>query len=92
MVALLKKYHNGIGMLAGSSLHDESSLKALALDGIAPSAANLKNGNYRATMAYALVFKKGNLPEFAQNFVDFVFSKEARAIIEEQGLIPPEPK
>ena len=83
MVDLLKKYNNGIGMSAGSGIHAESSLKALALDGIAPSAANLKNGNYRATMAYALVSKQGSLPELAQNFMDFVFSNEARAIIEE---------
>ena len=92
MVSLLKKYHNGIGMSAGSGIHDESSLKALALDGIAPSAANLTNGNYRATMTYALVFKKDILPELAQNFVDFVSSKEARALIEKSGLIPAEPK
>ena len=92
MVDLLKKYKNGIGMAAGSGIHAESSLKALALDGIAPSAANLKNGSYRATMAYALVSKQGSLPELAQNFVDFVFSNEARTIIEKYGLIPAEPK
>jgi phosphate transport system substrate-binding protein len=92
MVNLLKKYQNGIGMLAGSGIHDESSLKALALDGIAASAASLKNGNYRATMAYALVFKKGNPPELARNFVDFVSSNEARALIGKSGLIPAEPK
>ena len=92
MVDLLKKYKNAIGMAAGSGIHAESSLKALALDGIAPSAANLKNGSYRATMAYALVSKQGSLPELAQNFLDFVFSKEARARIEKDGLIPAEPK
>lgn len=91
MVDLLKKYKNSIGMLTGSGIHAESSLKALALDGIAPSAANLKNGSYRATMAYALVSKPGSLPELAQNFVDFVFSNEARAIIEQNGLVA-EPK
>ena len=45
-------------------------------------------GNYRATLTYALVFKKGNLPELAQNFVDFVSSHEAKALIEEHGLLP----
>lgn len=92
MVNLLKKYNNGIGMSAGISIRDESSLQALALDGIAPDAANLKNGSYRATMAYALVSKQGSLPELVQNFMDFVFSNEARTIIEEHGLIPAEPK
>lgn len=92
MVNLLKKYHNGIGMSAGSGIHDERTLKALALDGIAASAAHLKNGSYRASLAYVLVSKQGSLPDLAQNFMDFVFSNEARARIEEHGLIPAEPK
>jgi phosphate transport system substrate-binding protein len=92
MVNLLQKYKNSIGMAAGSNIHAGSPLKALALDGVAPSAANLKNGNYRATMAYALVSKQGSLPELAQNFLDFIFSNEARSIIEKYGLIPAEPK
>lgn len=92
MVNLLKKYKNGIGMSAGSGIHGDSSLQALALDGIPPSAANLKNGNYRASLDYALVSKQGSLPGLAQKFMDFVFSNEARAIIEKSGVIPAEPQ
>lgn len=91
MVALLKKYQNAIGILAGSGLYAERSLKVLALDGIAPDASNLKNGSYRATMSCALASKQGSLPELAHNFLDFVFSTEARAIIAAHGLIPTEP-
>jgi phosphate transport system substrate-binding protein len=92
MVDLLKKYKNSIGMSARSGIRGESALKSLAVDGISPSAAGLKNGNYRSTVAYALVSKKGSLPDLGQNFVDFIFSKEARTIIEDFGLIPAEPK
>lgn len=87
-VNLLKKYKNSICMAANSGIHAESSLKALAVDGIPPSAANLKNGNYRAVITYALIFKKGKLPELAENFVDFISSNEGRAIIENYGLAP----
>lgn len=88
MVQMLKKYRSGIGMLTNSSIYGDSSIKALAIDGIRPSPENIKSGNYKITATYALCFKKGQqLPELACSFIDFVFSNDAQAIIEKHGMI-----
>ena len=76
MVQMLKKYRNGIGMLTNSSFYGDSSIKALAIDGIRPSPENVKSGNYKITVTFAFCFKKGQLlPELARSFIAFVFQR-----------------
>ncbi len=75
-------------MLTNSSVYGDSSIKAMAIDGIRPSPENVKSGNYKITAAYAFCFKKGQqLPELARSFIDFVFSNDARTIMEKHGVI-----
>lgn len=92
MVDLLKKYRHGIGISSSSCIYQESSLRALAIDGVSPNAANLKSGGYPAAINYALAFKQGSLSKLAQNFMDFVLSEQAQAVLQPYGLISPELK
>jgi phosphate transport system substrate-binding protein len=62
-------------------------VKALALDGVAPSEANVAAGTYRLVREVFLVLKETASPA-AKAFVAFVKSAEGEAIIRANGAIP----
>jgi len=61
-------------------------VKALALNGIAPSEANVASGKYRLTRDAFLVLGASPKPE-AKAFIDFVKSAGGAAIIKANGAI-----
>ncbi len=65
----------------------KTGLKILKLDGVFPSARNVKNGTYKMTVPLGVVYK-GKLRPPARAFVDFLYSREARRIIRDYGCIP----
>ncbi len=62
MPELLKKYHNAIGWLTNSTI-TASPIKALAVDQVFPTPANLREGRYELMVDYALVYKEKRLSE-----------------------------
>lgn len=73
-----------IGYISLGSLND--TVKALKIDGAEATVENIKNGSYKAARPFNIVYKDG-LSETAQDFVNFIMSKEGQEVIEEAGYI-----
>jgi phosphate transport system substrate-binding protein len=89
MLAMLQKYNYAIGWLTYSSLKGaQTPLHPLALDGVAPTLENVRSNKYKLLEEYALVFKEKRLNYLAKTFLDFLFSQEGKAVMEQLGVIP----
>lgn len=75
----------GVGYIS-VGLVDERE-KALAIDGIKPTLANLITDKYRFSRPFLLLFLEEPKGE-VKKFVDYVLSKEAQDILKQDGLIP----
>ena len=75
---------NAIGYVSLGTLAGD--VKALKINGTAPSAENIENGTYPLVRTFNIV-DKGNLTAEAQDFVDLVMSAEGREIIEKEGYV-----
>lgn len=63
-------------------------VRALAIDGTAPTLENLADGRYPFTKTLGLVWRDESLTESARAFVDFVMSEEAAGILTSHGYLP----
>ena len=76
-----------IGYASLASVKD--TIKALTVDGIAPSEASIMDGSYVVQRPFVLVTKKdAKLTESAQKFFDYITSEEAHEIIVAAGVVP----
>lgn len=75
---------NAIGYVSLGTLAGD--IKALKINGTAPSAENIENGTYPLVRTFNIV-DRGDLTAEAQDFVDFVMSAEGREIIEKEGYV-----
>lgn len=75
----------GIGYIS-VGLVDERE-KAVAINGVKPTQANLITGKYRFSRPFLLLFLEEPKGE-VKKFIDYVLSKEAQNIIKQDGLIP----
>lgn len=75
---------NAIGYVSLGSLND--TVKALKIDGAEASAANVKSGAYKIYRPFNIV-TKGEMKPVAQDFVNYIMSKEGQAIIAKNGYI-----
>lgn len=62
-------------------------VKALSLNGIAPTAENVKNGRYFLTRDFFFVIKGEPAPA-VERFLDFVFSPAGDSVIHANGAVP----
>ena len=74
-----------IGFIS-SGLADET-VKALLLDGAAPTAENVANGSYSLHRPFLFVLA-GEPEGLAKDFIDFALSPEGQRILIHEGLIP----
>ena len=78
---------NAIGYVSLSSVKD--TVKAISVNGVAPSEATIKDGSYPVQRPFVLVTKEGvELSQTAQAFFDFATSSEANEIISAAGVVP----
>ena len=76
-----------IGYASLASVKD--SVKAVTVDGVAPSEATIKDGSYVVQRPFVLVTKKdATLSESAQKFFDYITSANANKIISAAGVVP----
>lgn len=73
-----------VGYVSLGSLND--SVKALKINGVAPSAESVKDGSYEVKRPFNIVTKDG-LSEIAQDFIDFILSADGQAVVEENGYV-----
>ena len=78
---------NAIGYASLAAIKD--SVKALTVNGVAPTEATVKDGTYLVQRPFVLVTKEGAaLSETAQKFFDFATSADAASIISAAGAVP----
>lgn len=75
---------SGIGYISLGSLND--TVKAVSIDGVEPTAQNVKSGEYKVARPFSIV--TGPQPSaVAQDFIDYIMSADGQAIVEEEGYI-----
>jgi phosphate transport system substrate-binding protein len=64
-----------------------TDLRVLSVDGVYPSAENVRNGTYKLVIPLGIVYQQ-EPTGLARRFVKFLYSKEAQAIISSMGAVP----
>ncbi len=77
---------NAIGYISLGSLND--TVKALAVDGVAPSVAAVKDGSYKIARPFNIAYNEASLSDAAREFIAYILSAEGQQIVEEAGYIP----
>lgn len=85
-VEVLARYKATVGFLPMSAATG-TNLRVLKLDGIYPTAENVRSGRYTLAGDNGLVYK-GKLDGLGKRFVDFIHNETGRRIIIESGAIP----
>ncbi|HBM75368.1 MAG TPA: phosphate-binding protein, partial [Clostridiaceae bacterium] len=75
-----------VSYLALSYIND-SSIKALKLDGVEPTAENITSGKY-PIWSYEHMYTKGAAEGVAKAFIDYMMGDEVEPLVEKLGYIP----
>lgn len=75
---------NAVGYISLGSLNN--TVKALRIDGAEAAAANVANGSYKISRPF-LIAVKGSVSAQAQDFVNYILSKDGQDVIEKNGYI-----
>lgn len=75
---------NAIGYVSLGSLND--TVKALQIDGVAPSISTVKDGSYKISRPFNIA-TKSDLSEAGKDFKAFILSQEGQKVIEDAGYI-----
>ncbi|MDR1451684.1 MAG: substrate-binding domain-containing protein [Helicobacteraceae bacterium] len=67
-----------IGYISLGSLND--TIKPVKIDGVTPSAANIKSGAYKISRPFNIVIKSG-VSALTQDFIDFILSKDGQSVV-----------
>ena len=67
-----------IGYISLGSLND--TVKAAKIDGVEPTSETVKDGSYKISRPFNIA-TRDNLSEAAQNFIDYILSKEGQEIV-----------
>ena len=73
-----------IGYSSTGSLND--TVKALNVDGVEPTAANIKDGKYSLSRPFNIA-TKGKPGKLAQDFIDYIMSEDGQKVVEDNGYI-----
>lgn len=85
MLSTVADNEYAIGYVSLGSLND--TVKALKVDGAEATEENIKSGEYKVARPFNIA-TKGDVSEVAQDFIDFILSKEGQAVVSESGYIP----
>lgn len=91
VIAAVANNKNGIGYASLSAVEGQTGVKALKIDGVAPSETTVKNSSYKLQRPFVLVTKKGSkLSDVAQAFFDYITSgrPEVNELIIKAGVVP----
>lgn len=87
VITTVSQNPGAIGYASVASVKD--SVKALTVDGVAPTEANIKDGSYVVQRPFVLVTKTGvELSDAAFKFFTYITSADACEIISAAGVVP----
>lgn len=75
---------SAIGYISLGSL--DKSVKALKVDGTAPSVEAVKDGSYKVSRPFNIA-TKAEISDLAQDFINFILSAQGQAVVEHHGYI-----
>ena len=88
MIGNVASNPNAIGYASLSAVND--TVKAVKVNGVAPSEDTVKDGSYEIQRPFVMVTKEGaELSEATQAFLDFAMSADAADIIAAAGAVSP---
>lgn len=90
MMSTVKGNKNAIGYVSLGSL--SSDVKAVKLDGVAPSTATVKDGSYKLQRPFKIAYINAKLTDIDKDFISFIMSKQGEAVIAKEGYISTEAK
>lgn len=73
-----------VGYSSTGSLND--TVKALTINGVEPTAENIKDGSYTLSRPFNIA-TKGDAEGLAKDFVDYIMSAEGQKVVEDNGYI-----
>lgn len=73
-----------IGYISLGSLND--TVKALEIDGVAPSVETIVDGSYKISRPFNIV-TSATVSEVTQDFIDFILSADGQKVVEDNGYI-----
>lgn len=86
VVTAVRSNESAIGYISLGSLKDD--VKALSIDGVAASIANIKSGDYKISRPFNIVTRVDGISAVARDFIRFILSSDGQAVIEANGYIP----
>lgn len=81
---------NSIGYISLGSLDD--TVKAVSVDGVAPSVDTVKDGSYSIQRPFNIVTGKKALSNEAKDFLSYVLSSDGQKVIEGEGYVSADDK
>lgn len=75
---------SAIGYISLGSMND--TVKAVEIDGVAPTAEGVKDGSYKVARPFNVVAGK-DISDVAQDFLNFVMSAEGQAVVDEENYV-----
>lgn len=86
IITSVKSNSNAIGYTSFAAT--KSNVKTISIDGILPSNETIKNNSYKISRPFVIVTKnKTKLNYAATDFLQFIFSQEAKKIVEAAGVV-----
>lgn len=85
MMTTVQGNPKAIGYISLGSL-DESVVKAVEIDGAAPTVENVKAGTYKVVRPFNIA-TKGEASAVAQDFINFIMSADGQKVVSENGYI-----
>jgi ABC-type phosphate transport system, periplasmic component len=76
---------SAIGYVSLGSL--TSDVKALKIDGVDATVENIKNGTYKISRPFLVVYKEGTLTDLAKDFLTYILSSDGQAVVSDNGYI-----
>ncbi len=84
----IEKIPGAIGTTSGSLIAAEKrKIKALSIDGVAPTLANVSAGKYPYAMTLYLVYKRDKDKGAIKDFIEFVFSRDGQKLLSDNGHV-----
>ena len=74
-----------IGYISLGSLSD--SVKAVSIDDVEPSVETVADGTYAISRPFNIAISQDGISDAAQDFINYIFSAEGQAVIEENGYV-----
>ena len=71
-----------------TGLQQEKNVKIISIDGIEPTAENIRNGSYPAVANVVMAYLASNENPNVQKMIDFMLSEDGQYLVEKTGYAP----